>query len=121
MIGTVFEYRAAGPQDAEAIAQTTHEGLASYAAFLPPGWGPPPPQLEASRALERLAEPESWLWIAFDDGSPAGHAGVTQARTRDEAREPIAGVAHLFHLFVRPPWWGSGLAAELHRLAGEEA
>ena len=33
----------------------------------------------------------------------------------------IEGRAHLWMLFVRPPWWGTGLAVRLHRLALEEA
>jgi GNAT superfamily N-acetyltransferase len=33
----------------------------------------------------------------------------------------IPGRAHLWMLFVRPPWWGSGLARRLQRLALEEA
>jgi GNAT superfamily N-acetyltransferase len=33
----------------------------------------------------------------------------------------VAGLAHLWMLFVRPPWWGTGLAGELHALAVAEA
>ena len=45
----------------------------------------------------------------------------TQAREREEPRPDIPGLAHLWMLFVRPPWWGSGLAAQLNGLAVEEA
>jgi len=33
----------------------------------------------------------------------------------------IAGLAHLWQLFVRPPWWGSGLATRLNALVVAEA
>ena len=39
-------------------------------------------------------------------GRPVGFVGIEPARD-----EP--GVAHLFHLFVLPAWWGSGVAADL--------
>jgi GNAT superfamily N-acetyltransferase len=35
------------------------------------------------------------------------------ARSDDEPREPIAGLAHLWMLFVVPSRWGSGLAPDL--------
>jgi ribosomal protein S18 acetylase RimI-like enzyme len=55
--------------------------------------------------------------IAFSGGEPAGHVAVTQAREREEPRPDIPGLAHLWQLFVRPPWWGSGLATRLNALA----
>ena len=36
----------------------------------------------------------------------AGHAGSVP-------QPGVAGSAHLWQLFVRPPWWGSGVAAAL--------
>jgi GNAT superfamily N-acetyltransferase len=114
------DYRPATPEDVAAITETVDQGFATYAAFLPPGWTRPPAQLEGSRVAERLGEPSTWLWVAEADGQVVGHAGFAQARTRDEARAPIRGLAHLFHLFVREPYWGTGIARELHRRAVEE-
>ena len=54
-------------------------------------------------------------------GEPAGHVGITHAAERERPHVRIPGRAHLWMLFVRPPWWGSGLAARLHRLGLEEA
>ena len=51
----------------------------------------------------------------------AGHVAFTQAREREEPRPDIPGLAHLWMLFVRPPWWGSGLAGRLNGLAVGEA
>ena len=33
----------------------------------------------------------------------------------------VPGVAHFWQLFVRAPWWGTGLATELHAAAVAEA
>jgi GNAT superfamily N-acetyltransferase len=43
------------------------------------------------------------------------------ARDRDEDRAVIPGLAHLWMLFIREPWWGTGLASRLLALAVEEA
>ena len=48
--------------------------------------------------------------IAEEDGLVAGHVGFF----------PQPGVqdgAHLWQLFLRPPWWGSGVAGDLLRQA----
>jgi GNAT superfamily N-acetyltransferase len=42
-------------------------------------------------------------------------------REPDRARELIPGLAHLWMLFIREPWWGSGLARRLHAMAIAEA
>jgi GNAT superfamily N-acetyltransferase len=60
--------------------------------------------------------------MALDaEGEPAGHVGITAASERERPHVRIEGRAHLWMLFVRPPWWGSGLATRLHRLGLEEA
>jgi GNAT superfamily N-acetyltransferase len=120
-VPNALEYRPAGSGDTEAIGETTRQGFEGYRAFMPRGWAPPPAELETGRVAERLGEAHSWLFVALDAGRPAGHAGFTLARTRDEARTLVPGLAHLFHLFVREPWWGTGVADELHRRALEEA
>ena len=117
----MVEYRPATPDDTEAMIETLDQGFSTYAAFLPPGWAPPPAQLEGSRVAERLADPSTWLWLAEADGAVVAHVGFGQARTHDDARAPIRGLAHLFHLFVREPYWGSGIAGELHERAVTEA
>jgi GNAT superfamily N-acetyltransferase len=60
--------------------------------------------------------------MALDpESEPAGHVGITHAAERDRPHVRIAGRAHLWMLFVRPPWWGTGLARKLHALGLEEA
>jgi GNAT superfamily N-acetyltransferase len=55
------------------------------------------------------------------DGVPAGHVGITHANERERAHVQIPGRAHLWMLFVRPSWWGTGLATRLHALGLEES
>ena len=86
-----------------------------------PGLGPAAARAGGAEIREGLERPSTWALLALSGGEPAGHVGITQAREREEPRPDIPGLAHLWMLFVRPPWWGSGLAARLHGLAVEEA
>ena len=42
-----------------------------------------------------------------------GHAAVTPAARSSIRAVPKPEIAHLGHLFVKPQYWGSGVAAEL--------
>ena len=117
-----LEIRIAGPDDASALAATTRLGFESYLDWAPDGWRPPPRSLEVRAIRERLRHRTTWCAMALEpDGVPAGHVGITHASERERAHVQIPGRAHLWMLFVRPPWWGSGLAVRLHRLGLEEA
>jgi len=111
-----WRLRRAGIADAEAMAETIAIGFDGYRAFAPPGWRPPdatgPPELARMRA--RLDAPATWAQIAEDRGLVAGHAAFFP-------QPGVPGSAHLWQLFLRPPWWGTGLAAELLRGAVEAA
>jgi GNAT superfamily N-acetyltransferase len=117
-----LDIRIAVPEDASALATTTRLGFESYRAWAPESWQPPPRSLEIRAIRERLKAPTTWCAVALDEaGEPAGHVGITHASERDRPHAHIPGRAHLWMLFVRPPWWGTGLAARLHWLALEEA
>jgi GNAT superfamily N-acetyltransferase len=117
-----LEIRLAGPGDADLLAATTRLGFESYREWAPAGWRPPPRNLELRAIRERLRQTSTWCVMALDgDGEPAGHVGITRAQERERSHAVIPGRAHLWMLFVRPPWWGTGLAARLHGLALEEA
>jgi GNAT superfamily N-acetyltransferase len=117
-----LEIRIAGVEDASALAETTRLGFESYLEWAPPGWRPPPRSLELRAIRERLRSASTWCAMAVDgEGEPAGHVGITHAVERDRAHVRIPGRAHLWMLFVRPRWWGTGLAARLHALGLEEA
>jgi GNAT superfamily N-acetyltransferase len=115
--------RAATARDAEQVALVLREGFDSYRSFAPAGWEPPAPPDELEQLRERLADPDVWCLVAeAEDGTPAGHVALmpASAHAHPPAAEP--GLAHLWQLFVRPRWWGSGLAAQLHgAVVGEAA
>jgi GNAT superfamily N-acetyltransferase len=116
-----IEIRPATLNDVPVLAETMRLGFDGYRAFAPRGWEPPPPERERARIAERLPLPDAWCRIAEAGGEPAGHVAILAARERTGDRLPIRGLAHLWMLFVREPWWGSGLATRLHRLAVDEA
>jgi GNAT superfamily N-acetyltransferase len=117
-----LDIRLAGPDDAGALASTTRLGFDSYREWAPEGWRPPPRSLELRAIRERLKQNTTWCAMALDEsGEQAGHVGITHATERDRPHVRIPGRAHLWMLFLRPRWWGSGLAERLHRLALEEA
>ena len=100
--------RPAGPEDAEVMSETLQLGFDGYRAFAEPGWMPPDARCapEVARMRARLADPTTWAMLAEDGERAAGHAGYFP-------QPGVAGSAHLWQLFVRPPWWGSGVAREL--------
>lgn len=121
--------RRAGPDDVDVLLETVRRGFGSYVEFAPPGWVPPPMDAqERARTAEYLGEPDTWALLALDGERPVGHISVIPARERtpesprNDWREwpLIPGLAHLWQLFVRPPWWGTGAAALLHAAAVEE-
>jgi GNAT superfamily N-acetyltransferase len=112
--------RPAGPDDAPQVVSVALEGFEGYRSFAPPGWAPPDAGEEVERARERLADPEVWCLLAERDGEAAGHVAFMPARIHaNPSDEP--GLAHFWQLFVREPWWGSGLATALHAEAVREA
>ena len=121
MIGDVFDLRIADLDDAETLAETVRLGFASFRSWAGPAFDPPPGTLEADRIREGLARPSTWALLALAGDEPAGHVAITQARERAEPRPDIPGLAHFWMLFVRQPWWGSGLAVRLNGLAVQEA
>jgi GNAT superfamily N-acetyltransferase len=113
----IVQIRRATLADAPVLAATVHEGFESFRAWAPGGWDPPPPQVDLVRIRAAVELPGTWCVLAEDGGDPAGHVAFTPARTREAARR----VAHLWMLFVRRPWWGTGLAADLLGRAVAEA
>jgi GNAT superfamily N-acetyltransferase len=108
--------RPARPEDAEVIAETLQIGFEGYRAFAPPGWMPPDARApgELARVRARLLEPTTWGMVAEEGTLVAGHAGYVP--------QPGApGSAHLWQLFVRPPWWGKGVGSALLGAAVEAA
>ena len=82
--------------------------METWRAFAPAGWVVPTVAARTAGARAGLALPGSWALLAFVDGEPAGHCAMLDTDI-DEPRSTI-----LWHLFVRPRWFGTGLAAHLH-------
>jgi GNAT superfamily N-acetyltransferase len=117
-----LDIRIAVPDDAPALAATTRLGFDSYREWAPEGWEPPPHALEVRAIRERLRHETTWCAMAIEPGGEhAGHVGITHAADRARPHVRLPNRAHLWMLFVRPPWWGTGLARRLHQLALEEA
>ena len=113
-------YRAATPDDVEALARLVVEGVADYPSFAPDGWAPPSADHEAERLRELLADQRVWCLVAEAEGEPVGQVTVLpasiSARPTDEP-----GLAHFANLFVRRDHWGTGVARRLTTAAVDEA
>ena len=105
--------RVATAADVDILLANVQLGFNSYVEFAPAGWRPPDVFADRAVSAERLASDETWGLLAFDGSEPAGHIAFFQARHRIE-RTVIPGLAHVWQLFVRPAWWGTGVAAVLH-------
>jgi GNAT superfamily N-acetyltransferase len=115
-----LEFRPAGPGDAPRIAELVVEGFATYRAFAPPGWAEPTLEDEIAQVEQVLALQSGWCLLAEDSSARlAGHVAWHDAGDGRRAIDE-AGLAHLWQLFARKDWWGSGLAARL-QAAGLQA
>ena len=108
MPGSVLTTRRAWPADAQTLGLTCRLGMETWRAFAPAGWVVPTVAARTAGARAGLARPGVWALLAFVDGEPAGHCAMCDV----DMNEPRATI--LWHLFVRPRWFGTGLAAHLH-------
>ena len=111
---TVWSIRPTVVEDAGTLLESMRIGFEGYRDFAPAGWDPPDAVAERTRISDRLGEPGTWGLIAEAPEGPAGHVAFFPQPATD-------GAAHLWQLFIRPAWWGTGLARELLGLAIEEA
>jgi GNAT superfamily N-acetyltransferase len=103
------------PADAGAMARTMHLGFATYRSFAPAGWALTwSVDDEAGWVRERLRSPGAWGLLAEVAGEPAGHVALLPEADRRDT-------AYLWQLFVRPAWWGSGVAGRLHEAFAAQA
>jgi GNAT superfamily N-acetyltransferase len=100
--------------DAPAMADTVAEAFEGYRVWAPRGWRPPPPALQLRGIRDRLREADCVCVVATVDGAAVGQ--VAFSRARDEP-----GVAHVWMLFVRQRWWGTGVAGALLARSVEDA
>lgn len=117
--------RRAALADAEEMLATLEAGFETYREFAPAGWELPAPERGGEVLRRRLPEPDTWAAIAHAGDEVAGHVGFYPAPDRrpgddldvDGKRPLLPGVAYLWQLFVRPGFWGAGIATMLHEAA----
>ena len=109
-----FSYRTATAADVPAICETAAAGFAGYAQFAPAGWQPPEAPSDAALVAGRMGLARAVAIVAECGAGPAGHVLLIPAI---QSREPIADpqLGHVMHVFVREPYWGTGVASELLR------
>jgi diamine N-acetyltransferase len=106
-------FRVGTSADAPRCAALLIEGFETYRAFAPPNWTAPTIEEETANLVSRLDRPEVWAMLAEQGPELAGYVAIMPAAASYRA-VPDPGLAHFWQLFVRPPWWGSGLATRLH-------
>jgi GNAT superfamily N-acetyltransferase len=109
-------FRLATADDAARLAAVLVEGFETYEAFAPAGWQAPAVEDVARLMVPQFAGVTAWCLLAEEDSGVAGYVAFLPAT---QSRRPIDDprLAHFWMLFVRAPWWGSGLARHLHRSA----
>ena len=106
-------FRPATVDDAGRLAAVLVEGFDTFRAFAPADWQPPRTDDVARDMAARLEEPTIWCLLAEQRPHVAGYVSLLPAT---DSRRPVDDprLAHFWMLFVRAPWWGSGLASRLH-------
>jgi GNAT superfamily N-acetyltransferase len=115
-----LEFRAATAADAERLGRAVVEAFEGYRSFAPPGWTPPSLSSEVELLRGLLGDADVWCLLAEAEGRLVGQVGFLPAA---QAIHPVddPALAHLRNLFVRPDFWGTGLASTLHAAAIEAA
>ncbi|MDX6707458.1 MAG: hypothetical protein QOI48_3304 [Solirubrobacteraceae bacterium] len=110
-----MEMRAATVDDAAAITRLVHGCMRTYRAFMGDDWEPPAPEDQQADLEQRLGGVgvRTRVAVAAQGEEFAAICGWMPARTEDEPRDPVPGLAHLWMLFVAQGHWGSGLAPNL--------
>ena len=113
-------FRSATVPDAGRLAAVMVEGFETYRSFAPPDWQGPLAEEIAADLATRLETPTVWCQLAEDPARVAGYVSLLPA---DESRKPVGDprLGHFWMLFVRAPWWGTGLADRLHGAACDAA
>ena len=112
-------FRSATRSDALRLAAVMVEGFETYRAFAPDCLRPDVEEIVG--ILEsRLETPPVWCQLAEQGSDVAGYVSLLPA---SDSRRPVPdpGLMHFWMLFVRAPWWGTGLASRLHGAACDAA
>jgi len=109
----ILSFREIAPDDIDDLAAAVADALLGYRVFAPAGWQPPPASEQASVLRGWIADADFWGEWASEEGALAGHATFIPAVRHSFRPASKPSLAHLGHLFVKPGYWGSGVAAEL--------
>jgi len=107
-----FTVRPATSADLGMLADNLVDGFSSYRRWAPVTWSAPERLEMLTALLQRFSRDGSWCVAGWEGREPVGHA--TARPERDAEEHDVEGVARLTHLFVREPYWGSGIAGLLH-------
>lgn len=98
--------RCATLDDLPELVETARQCFETYRSWAPRGWDPPATDLHLAGLRGRMAERGSWSMVAEAGGAVAGQVGASPARGE-------RGTGHVWMLFLREPWWGTGLGPRL--------
>jgi GNAT superfamily N-acetyltransferase len=106
-------FREIASDDIDELAAAVADAFVGYRVFAPADWQPPPASEQAGVLQRWIADRDFWGELAAEQRTLVGHATFIPAARHSFRPTPDPSVAHLGHLFVKPEYWGSGLAAEL--------
>ena len=104
-----WSLRPAEVADAETLIDTVTGCFEGFRAFAPASWSPPDERAQLPRFRAEIARADGFTMLAEVAGAPAGHVHWVPLG------EPVD--IHFRHLFVREPFWGTGIAVALHAAA----
>lgn len=107
------EFREIAHDDIDELAALVADAFVGYRAFAPAGWQAPPASEQARGLQDWVGDPGFWGELAQEEQMIIGHATFIPAARHSFRAAPDPSVAHLGHLFVKPPYWGSGAATQL--------
>jgi GNAT superfamily N-acetyltransferase len=111
-----LDLRDATPADAAALADVFVEGFEGYRELAVGELRVPDRGIVVRDLAARIGTPPVWCRLAEGGDGIAGFVSLLPASQARRAVDDPA-LAHFWMLFVRPPWWGSGLASRLHGAA----
>jgi len=112
-MSSAFEFRPIVHDDIDEVVAAVCDAFTRYRAFAPADWEPPSPADEDRRLKESIGDPSFWGGLVRDGEALVGHATFIPAARHSFRPEQDDSSAHLLHLFVKPDYWGSGIAAQL--------
>jgi GNAT superfamily N-acetyltransferase len=106
-------FRKIAHDDIDELAALIADAFVGYRAFASAGWQPPPASKQARGLQDWIADPGFWGELASEEQTLVGHATFIPATRHSFRAASDPSLAHLGHLFVKPPYWGSGIATQL--------